>query len=68
MASPLQSLLMMVLGSHLQELTASCAWIEDKADLHINVLETRAVLLSLHAFQESLVGHTVVLISDNAVI
>ena len=60
-------LLRMGWGVHLPELTASDVWTEDEAYLHINDLEIITVLLSLHAFQELMVYHTVVIMNDNAI-
>ena len=55
-------------GAHLQELVASGVWTETDQGLHINLLEMRAVLLALQAFQDRLMGHRVVLMSDNTTV
>ena len=39
-------------GAHLQELVVSGVWTQDDQDLHINLLEMRAVLLGLQVFQD----------------
>ena len=51
----------------LQKLTVSGALTEDKVNLHIKILEIRAVL-DLNAFQKCLVGHTVALMSDGTTV
>ena len=51
-----------------QELTASGAWTEDEANLHITVVEMRANIHALCAFQECPVGLTYALMSDNTVV
>ena len=55
-------------GAHLQDLVASGVWSETDRHLHINLLEMRAVLLALQAFQDRLMGHRVVLMSDNTTV
>lgn len=55
-------------GAHLHELTASGRWSPQEAKLHINLLEMKAVLMALHAFQDRLLGHTVGLMSDNTTV
>ena len=55
-------------GAHLQELVASGVWTDDERNLHINLLELRAVLLALLAFQDRLMGHRVALMSDNTTV
>ena len=55
-------------GAHLQEMVASGVWSETEQNLHINLLEMRAVLLALQAFQERLMGHRVALMSDNTTV
>ena len=55
-------------GAHLQELVASGVWSDDDRNLHINLLEMRAVQLALQAFQDRLMGHRVALMSDNTTV
>ena len=55
-------------GAHLQELTASGRWSQAERDLHINLLEMKAVLMALHAFQDRLMNHSVGLMSDNTTV
>ena len=51
-------------GSHLN-LTAAGVWFREEGDLHINVLEMKAVQLALNTFLDSLAGKSVVVMSDN---
>ena len=39
-----------------------------ECNLHINLLEMKAVLLALHAFQDRLIGHSVGLMSDTTTV
>ena len=55
-------------GAHLQELTASGKWSPAEKGLHINLLEMKAVLMALHAFQDRLMNHSVGLMSDNTTV
>ena len=55
-------------GAHLQELVASGVWTQDEQNLHMNLLELRAVLLALQTFQDRLMGHRVALMSDNTTV
>ena len=55
-------------GAHLQELTASGMWSPREKELHINLLEMKAVLMACHAFQERLMHHSVGLMSDNTTV
>ena len=55
-------------GAHLEELVASGVWTGTDRNLHINILEMRAVWLALLAFQERLMGHRVALMSDNTTV
>ena len=52
-------------GAHLQELTASGIWSQDQSQLHINVLELRAIWLGLKAFSQRVENAKVALMSDN---
>ena len=49
-------------GVHLQELIAAGKWSKREADLHIIMLEMKAVLIVLTAFQHCSVGFSHVLI------
>ena len=55
-------------GAHLEDLVASGVWSEADQDLHINILELRAVWFALQSFQERLMGHRVALMSDNTTV
>ena len=55
-------------GTHLQELGASGVWSESEKHLHITLLEMRAVLLTLMAFQDRLMGHRVALMSNTTTV
>ena len=52
-------------GAHLQELTASGIWSQDRTQLHINVLELQAIWLGLKAFSQRVENAKVALMSDN---
>ena len=43
-------------GAHLNDLVLSGLWLNKESQLHINVLELKAVLLALKGLQESLAG------------
>jgi hypothetical protein len=53
-------------GSHLGSLTANGTWSQSEAKLHINVLETRAILRALKSFQPVLQGKSVLVSTDNS--
>ena len=55
-------------GAHLNEIVLSGLWSNKEAQLHINVLELKAVLLALKGFQEHLKGQTVLICSDNSTV
>ena len=55
-------------GAHLNEIVLSGLWSNKEAQLHINVLELKAVLLALKGFQEHLQGQTVLICSDNSTV
>ena len=55
-------------GAHLNEIVLSGLWSNKEAQLHINVLELKAVLLALKGFQEHLQGQRVLLCSDNSTV
>ena len=55
-------------GAHLEELLVSGVWSEEDTHLHINLLELKAAFFGLQEFQYRLVGHSVVLMSDNTTV
>ena len=55
-------------GAHLNEIVLSGLWSNKEAQLHINVLELKAVLLALKGFQEHLQGQRVLICSDNSTV
>ena len=55
-------------GAHLNEIVLSGLWSYKEAQLHINVLELKAVLLALKGFQEHLQGQRVIIWSDNSTV
>ena len=55
-------------GAHLNEIVLSGLWSNKEAQLHINVLELKAVLLALKGFQEHLQGQSVLICSDNSTV
>ena len=55
-------------GAHLNEIVLSGLWSNKEAQLHINVLELKAVLLALKGLQEHLQGQTVLICSDNSTV
>ena len=54
-------------GAHLNQIVLSGLWSNKEAQLHINVLELKAVL-SLKGFQEHLQGQSVLICSDNSTV
>ncbi|XP_066957853.1 uncharacterized protein [Macrobrachium rosenbergii] len=52
-------------GAHLEELLTAGVWDCHEWHIHINILEMKAAFLGLQCFQDRLVGHSVVLMSDN---
>ena len=56
------------LGAHLNEIVLSGLWSNKEAQLHINVLELKAVLIALKGFQEHLQGQRVLICSDNSTV
>ena len=54
-------------GAHLNEIVLSGLWSNKEAQLHINVLELKAVL-ALKGFQEHLQGQRVLICSDNSTV
>ena len=55
-------------GAHVLDLQASGKWSPQESALHINLLEMKAVLMALHAFQDRLIGQSVGLMSDNTTV
>ena len=55
-------------GAHLLDLQAAGIWGPQDRRCHINLLELRAVWLGLQAFRDSLVGTSVVAMSDNTTV
>ena len=55
-------------GAHLNQIVLSGLWSNKEAQLHINVLELKAVLLALKGFQEHLQGQSVLICSDNSTV
>ena len=55
-------------GAHLLDLTASWVWSQEESSLHISVLEMKAVSLALAAFLLQLLGQSIVLMRDNAMV
>ena len=55
-------------GAHLNEIVLSGLWSNKEAQLHINVLELKAVLLALKGFQEHLQGQSVLICSDHSTV
>ena len=55
-------------GAHLHDSLLSGVWTEEEQDLHINVLEMKAVVLALSSFQDRLVGQRVALMTDNSTV
>ena len=53
-------------GAHLDELQAAGLWTPQEKQLHINLLELKAVWLGLRAFQDYIQGRAVVSMCDNA--
>ena len=55
-------------GAHLNEIVLSGLWSNKEAQLHINVLELKTVLLALKGFQEHLQDQRVLICSDNSTV
>ena len=55
-------------GAHLDDLQAAGLWTPSERDLHINMLELKAVWLGLKAFQDYVQGKTVVSMCDNSTV
>ena len=58
----------MLRGAHLENLTVSGIWSDTEANLHINILELKAVFLAIRSFQTHLMNKRVLVASDYATI
>ena len=56
------------LGAHFKNCTISGVWQQSERDLHINILELKAVFLTLKHFQEQLKQKIVLVSSDNSTV
>ena len=55
-------------GAHLGDLTISGLWSDTEANLHINILEMKAVFLAIRSFQSHLLNQRVLVASDNVTV
>ena len=55
-------------GAHLLDRVVSGVWSEQEKLLHINLLEMKALFLSLQSFQELVTGHCVTAMCDNSMV
>ena len=55
-------------GAHLENLTVSGMWSDTEANLHINILELKAVFLPIRSFQTRVMNKRVLVASDNATV
>ena len=55
-------------GAHLGDMTVSGLWSDTEANLHINVLELKAVVLAIRSFQTHLMNKRVLVASDIATV
>ena len=55
-------------GAHLENQTVSGMWSDTETNLHINVLELKAVYLAIRSFQSHLMIKKVLVASDNATV
>ena len=55
-------------GAHLENQTVSGMWSDTEANLHINVLELKAVFLAIRSFQSHLMNKRVLVASGNATV
>ena len=53
-------------GAHLNEMVLSGLWSSKETQLHVNVLELKAVLLALKGFQDHSKGQRVLMFSVNS--
>ena len=58
----------MLRGAHLENLTVSGIWSDTEANLHINILELKAVFLAIRSFQTHLMNKRVLVASDYATV
>ena len=55
-------------GAHLENLPVSRMWSDTEANLHMNILEFKAVFLAIRSFQYHLMNKRVLVASDNATV
>ena len=55
-------------GAHLGDLTVSGLWSDRETNLHINILELKAVFLAIRSFQTHLLNKRVLVASDNSTV
>ena len=55
-------------GAHLGDLTVSGLWSDRETNLHINILELKAVFLAIRSFQSHLLKKKVLVASDNSTV
>ena len=55
-------------GAHLENLTISGTWTSQEKNLHINVLELKAVFLALKSFQNQILNKRILIATDNATV
>ena len=55
-------------GAHLENLTVSGMWSDTEANLHINILELKAVISAIRSFQTHLMDKRVLVASGNATV
>ena len=55
-------------GAHLGDLTASGMWSDTETNLHVNILELKAVSLAVKTFQSRLQSNRALVASDNAIV
>ena len=55
-------------GAHLGDLTVSGLWSDRETNLHINILELKAVFLAIRSFQTHLLNKRVLVASDNSAV
>ena len=55
-------------GAHLLSREVSGVWTDEESQLHINLLELKAVFLALQSFREIATGHLVAVMCDNSTV
>ena len=55
-------------GAHLGDLTVSGLWSDTEANLHINIMELKALFLAIRSFQIHLMNKRVLVASDSATV